>query len=168
MAGYVTLVGFFVFGTALFCPPLQWFLRATVLPKPGQGPSEASMDEGFLRITGVATGSNGGRARAVFYFPTDPGYRDTVSASSSFSFALHLPPHMRMISLLTSFVFPLFPLSLSLSNRAQARMLVESGLVLALEGDRVKVGGGVWTPAVCQGQVLTERLVKSGSSLTVE
>jgi hypothetical protein len=29
-------------------------------------------------------------------------------------------------------------------------MLVESGLVLALQGDQVKVGGGVWTPAACQ------------------
>ncbi len=82
MAGYVTLLGFFLFGTALFCPPLTWLLRTFVLPKPGQGPSEASMDEGFLRVTGVATGSSGGKARVTFYFPTDPGYRDTVSSST--------------------------------------------------------------------------------------
>jgi short subunit dehydrogenase-like uncharacterized protein len=29
-------------------------------------------------------------------------------------------------------------------------MLVEAGLVLALQSDQVKVGGGVWTPAACQ------------------
>lgn len=29
-------------------------------------------------------------------------------------------------------------------------MLVESGLVLALELPKVKVGGGVYTPAACQ------------------
>jgi len=126
MAGYVTLLGFFVFVTNLFCPPLSWFMRVAVLPKPGQGPSEAEMDLGFLRVTGVATGSAGGKVRSVFYFPTDPGYRDT------------------------------------------ARMLVESGLVLALEGGKVKVGGGVWTPAVCQGEALTKRLVDTGSSFTIE
>jgi hypothetical protein len=78
MAGYVTLVGFFVLGTALYCPPAKWLLVNFVLPKPGQGPSEREMDDGFLRVTGIATGSSGGKARAVFYFPTDPGYRDTV------------------------------------------------------------------------------------------
>lgn len=29
------------------------------------------------------------------------------------------------------------------------------GLVLALEGDKVKVGGGSWTPATCQVSTLT-------------
>jgi len=84
------------------------------------------MDAGFLKVTCIGTGSSGGKVRTVFYFPTDPGYRDT------------------------------------------ARMLVESGLVLALEGDKVKVGGGLWTPATCQGDLLTERLIASGSTLTVE
>ena len=46
-------------------------------------------------------------------------------------------------------------------------MLVESGLVLALQLDEVKVGGGVYTPAACQGVVLTKRLLDSGSSLRV-
>lgn len=126
MAGYVTLLGFFVLGTALYCPPAKWLLVTYLLPKPGEGPSEKEMDDGFLRVTGVATGSNGGKARAVFYFPTDPGYRDT------------------------------------------ARMLVEAGLVLALQGELVRVGGGVWTPAACQGEQLTQRLVNTGSTLTVE
>lgn len=34
--------------------------------------------------------------------------------------------------------------------RDTARMLVESGLVLALQLDKIKVGGGVYTPAACQ------------------
>lgn len=29
-------------------------------------------------------------------------------------------------------------------------MLVESGLVLALQGHEIKVGGGLFTPAACQ------------------
>ena len=46
-------------------------------------------------------------------------------------------------------------------------MLVESGLVLALQLQEVKVGGGVYTPAACQGELLTKRLLDTGSSLRV-
>ncbi len=79
MAGFITILGFYVFGTALYCPPVKWLLVRTVLPKPGQGPTDREMDAGFLRVNAIATGSSGGRVRAAFYFPTDPGYRDTVS-----------------------------------------------------------------------------------------
>jgi short subunit dehydrogenase-like uncharacterized protein len=46
-------------------------------------------------------------------------------------------------------------------------MLVESGLALALDGDRIKATGGVWTPATCQGDVLLERLIRTGSSFEI-
>jgi hypothetical protein len=36
------------------------------------------MDTGFLKVTALAKGSKGGKVRAVIYFPTDPGYRDTA------------------------------------------------------------------------------------------
>jgi short subunit dehydrogenase-like uncharacterized protein len=71
-------MGLFVFGTAFFFPPLQWLLRKFVLPKPGEGPSEEFMDSGFLKVTGYGTGSNGSKVKSMIYFPTDPGYRDTV------------------------------------------------------------------------------------------
>jgi len=46
-----------------------------------------------------------------------------------------------------------------------ARMAVEAGLALSLEKDRLStVAGGVLTPATCQGEVVLERLVKTGSS----
>ncbi len=47
-------------------------------------------------------------------------------------------------------------------------MLVESGLCLALQLDQVKGRGGVLTPATCQGHVLTERLVASGSTFSLD
>jgi short subunit dehydrogenase-like uncharacterized protein len=47
-------------------------------------------------------------------------------------------------------------------------MLVESGLALALEGDKIKVGGGLYTPAACQGDVLLKRLLDTGSSFDIE
>jgi hypothetical protein len=40
------LIGLMFFGTALFFPPLKWVLATFVLPAPGQGPSEATMDTG--------------------------------------------------------------------------------------------------------------------------
>ncbi len=33
---------------------------------------------GFLKVTGFAVGSRGTKVKSTFYFPTDPGYRDTV------------------------------------------------------------------------------------------
>jgi len=117
-----------VFGTALFCPPLKWILRAFVLPKPGAGPSMNYMTNAYLKLTGFATGSRGHRAKSVMYFPVDAGYLDT------------------------------------------ARMLVESGLCLALRSEREKITsaahssmGGVYTPAACLGEVLLQRLVDSGT-----
>ena len=107
-AGFIQFFGLIFFGTALVFPPLQWVLRKFILPAPGQGPSQDSMDQGFLKVTAFAEGVSGSKAQAIFYFPTDPGYRDT------------------------------------------ARMLVESGLVLALDTDKIKVGGGYFTPASCQ------------------
>lgn len=48
-------------------------------------------------------------------------------------------------------------------------MLVEAGLVLALESDQIKVkGGGIFTPASCQGELLMQRLLKTGTILHTE
>ena len=47
-------------------------------------------------------------------------------------------------------------------------MLVESGLALALDGAQIKVGGGLFTPASCQGDVLLRRLVDTGSTFVIE
>eukprot|EP00697_Spironema_sp_BW2_P009554 gnl/Spiro4/24506_TR12145_c0_g1_i1.p1 gnl/Spiro4/24506_TR12145_c0_g1~~gnl/Spiro4/24506_TR12145_c0_g1_i1.p1 ORF type:complete len:504 (-),score=88.61 gnl/Spiro4/24506_TR12145_c0_g1_i1:118-1629(-) len=77
-AGFVTNIGLLILGTSFFCPPLLWVLQKFVLPAPGQGPSKASMEAGFLQVTAHATGTKGGRVRAKIYFPVDPGYRDTA------------------------------------------------------------------------------------------
>lgn len=49
-----------------------------------------------------------------------------------------------------------------------SRMAVESGLALALEGERIASGGGVFTPAACVGEVLLERLCRTGTSFEFE
>ena len=39
-----------------------------------------------------------------------------------------------------------------------SRMLIESALCLARDGDEIPVGGGSWTPAAAMGDLLLERL----------
>jgi hypothetical protein len=53
-------------------------LFQTVLPNPGEGPSKEAMDKDFLNLTGFAKGVKGSKVEIKFYFPTNPGYRDTV------------------------------------------------------------------------------------------
>lgn len=125
-AGFVESLSLVVFGSSLKVPLFRWFMFTFILPHPGQGPSEKQMDAGFLKVTTIARSSNDSKVKTIFYFPTDPAYRDT------------------------------------------ARMLVEAGLVLALEPDKVKSGGGVFTPAACQGEALIDRLVNTGCSFNVE
>jgi short subunit dehydrogenase-like uncharacterized protein len=126
-AGFSAFLDLVIFGTCLFTPVLSWALQSSgVLPKPGEGPSERSMDAGFLNVVGVGIGSKGARVRSVFYLPTDPGYRDT------------------------------------------ARLLVEAGLTLALKPESIKVRGGVLSAAACMGLELLNRLVATGTTVSVE
>lgn len=46
-------------------------------------------------------------------------------------------------------------------------MLVESGLVLALQSKDIDRAGGVYSPASCQGSLLMQRLLNTGTTLTV-
>lgn len=50
---------------------------------------------------------------------------------------------------------------------ATSVMLGQSGLVLAVDGDRCSAEGGVLTPAVAMGDVLVERLRAQGFELSV-
>jgi len=76
--GFSNVMSLVSFGSALMIPPLRWFLRSYVLPKPGEGPSESQMDAGYLKITTIGEGTSGGKARAVILFKTDPGIITTI------------------------------------------------------------------------------------------
>jgi short subunit dehydrogenase-like uncharacterized protein len=119
------VLGYIFYGIGIYTPPLRWIMTSFFLPKPGQGPSEESMDAGYLHLTGIAKGSKGTTVKSLMSFNVDPGYKDT------------------------------------------ARMVVESALSLALEGDKIKSGGGVFTPGACQKEVLLERLLRSGTTFKV-
>jgi len=45
-----------------------------------------------------------------------------------------------------------------------ARMVIEAALALSLDRDKISVPGGVYTPAACQGEILLDRLVKTGTT----
>merc|ERR1712136_393276 len=48
---------------------------------------------------------------------------------------------------------------------AKARMAVECGLTLALDGNSLlRKEGGVYTPGACQGEAVLSRLLKTGST----
>lgn len=80
IAGVIQLIDMMLIGMAIMIPPLKWlFLTTGIIPKPGEGPSIETMNKGFLKITAFATGSLNGKVKVQFYFPTDPGYRDTVN-----------------------------------------------------------------------------------------
>ena len=107
--------------TALLNPLSGTPMRKFVLPKPGQGPPDRSMEKGYLMLTAQGQSKNGKRVESSFYFPNDPGYKDT------------------------------------------ARMVVESGLTLALDADKLPTkGGGFYSPAIGMGDALLERLCMTG------
>jgi hypothetical protein len=84
------MMSLLILTTAFYCPQLQWLLRKYVLPTPGQGPSEAAMDKGYLKVTAFVTGTKFSKLKSVMYFPTDPGYRDTVSVFISVGLYIYL------------------------------------------------------------------------------
>jgi short subunit dehydrogenase-like uncharacterized protein len=65
-------------GVTLYIPPLRFLMRTFVLPKPGEGPSDEFLASGYLTVTGIARGSDGGQASSVMKFHVDPGYVDTA------------------------------------------------------------------------------------------
>ncbi|GAA4937984.1 short subunit dehydrogenase-like uncharacterized protein [Actinomycetospora succinea] len=91
-----------------------------VLPKPGEGPSEKTRENGWFRHDIEATTTTGARYTARVSGSGDPGYAAT------------------------------------------AVMLGESGLCLALDGERLPARTGSLTPATAMGPALVERLRTAG------
>jgi hypothetical protein len=88
------------------------------------------------------------------------------SAHDMFLFLFSSLPYF--LSTLPSFFSALLPPFHDAVLTSDLSMLVESGLALALDGAEIKVGGGLWTPAACQGELLLRRLLNTGSSFSIE
>jgi short subunit dehydrogenase-like uncharacterized protein len=65
-------------------------LLKRVLPKPGEGPSEKTMNDGFFRCVLIGTAKSGARVRAVFKGQGDAGNRITVKCLCESAFVLAL------------------------------------------------------------------------------
>jgi len=62
---------------ALLFPPSRALLKNTVLPKPGDGPSERQRETGFYKILFVAKNDDGETVNAIVKGDRDPGYGST-------------------------------------------------------------------------------------------
>jgi len=61
-----------------------------ILPKPGEGPSEKAMNEGFVECEFIGTATNGARVRGVLKGKGDAGNRFTVKCLCESAFVLAL------------------------------------------------------------------------------
>ncbi|MBD2120250.1 saccharopine dehydrogenase, partial [Trichocoleus sp. FACHB-262] len=119
-------------GLALFTgitqqPPLRSLLQP-LLPQPGDGPSEQTMNEGWFSCELVGTATDGRKVRGLIRDQGDPG------------------------------------------NRATVKFICESALSLALQSNELPGGptrGGILTPATGLGEVLIERLRRTGMTLAI-
>ena len=89
---FMTWFGTIFAGTALLNPVTGNIMKKCVLPKPGQGPTQKQMDHGYLLLSGVGEGTNGSMVESEFYFPGDPGYKETARmvAESGLCLALNV------------------------------------------------------------------------------
>jgi len=118
-------------GTVMFNLALQTPLRQfmkPLLPQPGDGPSEKTMNEGWFLCDLVGVASDGRKVKGLIRDQGDPG------------------------------------------NRATVKFLCESALSLALNFDELPGApqrGGILTPATALGDVLAERLRKTGMVIEI-
>ncbi len=70
----------------------RWLRRAAerFVPKPGEGPTEAQMDDGWFRVVLVARGERGTQLRGRILSQGDPGNRSTVRMLCSAALSLAL------------------------------------------------------------------------------
>tara|TARA_B100000575_G_C23143622_1_gene666652 strand:- start:8439 stop:9716 length:1278 start_codon:yes stop_codon:yes gene_type:complete len=81
---WYTPISFITTSILLLClasfGPLAWFRRilSHIVPAPGQGPSERSIEQGFMRLHVFAKGSSGQREELQCFFSGDPSNKATV------------------------------------------------------------------------------------------
>ena len=63
---------------AMAVPPVRWLLEKTVLPKPGEGPSEKQQLEGEYDLVFLGSTPNGEKIRCRVTGDRDPGYGSTA------------------------------------------------------------------------------------------
>jgi short subunit dehydrogenase-like uncharacterized protein len=88
-AARTVLLGINAFGSILGSGFGRWIIKP-LLPKPGQGPSEKAMNEGFVECEFIGTAKSGTRVRGVLKGRGDAGNRFTVKCLCESAFVLAL------------------------------------------------------------------------------
>lgn len=83
--------GLYLFMGAVQQPPLRSLLQP-LLPQPGSGPSEQTMNEGWFSCELVGTAADGRKVRGVIRDQGDPGNRATVKFVCESALAIALQP----------------------------------------------------------------------------
>ena len=140
IAATATTVGIGGFLAAVSVPPLRKLLASTVLPSPGEGPSKETRDAGFFtsRLVGIGAAKRGAGDGAGAGTESVTKLLGTVKGTSDPGYG------------------------------ETAKMLSESAVCLAKDGDAITREGGVLTPASCMGMRLVERLRQAGMTFGVE
>lgn len=82
-------LGMFTVGCILLMPQT---IMEKLLPKAGEGPSQKTMEHGYLQVTGIGTGSSGTKVGSRVYFNSDPGYSATAKMLMETSLTIALSP----------------------------------------------------------------------------
>ena len=119
---------------------------------PGEGPSQETRDTGHFHTWVLAVGESG--------VGEEEGAAEAAAKEGAEAAAEGAPaPPMAVADVRSGSAG-------DPGYKATAQMAIESALCLALERDRCEANGGVLTPAVAMGEVLVERLNKSGMQLS--
>jgi short subunit dehydrogenase-like uncharacterized protein len=90
-----------------------------LLPKPGEGPSEKSQVNGFMKLTLLGTGTDGRTLRATFRGKGDPGNRITTELFCEAAFCLGLPEERRKLPAVSGLLTPAYALRDTLMERVK-------------------------------------------------
>jgi short subunit dehydrogenase-like uncharacterized protein len=88
-AARMALFGGNVFGSILGSGFARWIIKS-LLPKPGEGPSEKAMNEGFVECEFIGSAKSGVRVRGVLKGQGEAGNRFTVKCLCESAFVLAL------------------------------------------------------------------------------
>jgi len=72
------------------------FIKYSVLPRPGEGPSPQAMERGYLQVTAHGEGERGTKVGARFYLGKDAGYLETARMLVEAGLTLALEPAERL------------------------------------------------------------------------
>ena len=75
---FITWFGTVITVTSLLNPISGTPVKKFILPKPGEGPSDKSLKNGYLLLNAPGFSKKGKKVESSFYFPNDPGYGDTA------------------------------------------------------------------------------------------